>query len=75
MLFARAARASIVAADFRCGTDEWRLRVAVAMRMAVVMMAMAVIMRVIVPATAGVINGGLQGFARKRCNGVGLGIS
>lgn len=45
------------------------------MRMAVVMMAMAVIMRVIVPATAGVINGGLQGFARKRCNGVGLGIS
>ena len=46
------------------------------MRMAVVMMAVLVsmIMRMVVAATAGVIDGGFQGFARQRRDGLGLGI-
>jgi hypothetical protein len=82
VLLAGAARAGVVAANFRHGADEWsptRCSMRMAMRMAVMMMAMVVpmIMRMIVAATAGVIDGGFEGFARQfeSLGGNGLGIS
>jgi hypothetical protein len=47
-----------------------------AMRMAVVMMAMVVpvIVAMVMAATAGVIDGGFKGFARQGRNGLRLGI-
>ena len=81
MLSAGAARAGVIAADLRHGADErgptrCSVGVAVPVRMAMVMMAMVmpVIVRMAMPAAAGVIDGGFQGFARQGRDGLGLGI-
>ena len=75
VLLARSAGTRLVTTNLRHGTDERRLT----MTVLGMMMVMAVIVRVIVgmvmPATASVIDGGLQGFARQGQRALRLGLS